>query len=446
MFIRFWALTGHSEFILRFFSVIFSWLAVVLVYQFGTILKGEKSGLLAAFLLAVSPINIWYAQEARMYALVLFLALLSQFLLWQAIQQRNGRFWVGYIISTMLMLLTHYLTVFLIVAQYTFFSLGYRQYKRQFLYWTAATAVSGIPFALWVIAIFKTGGFANAPISWIPPAHWYEPVLTWLTFTAGTTIDPKNPIYWLPAIGFLIGTSTLYWPKKQSLQQTANISAAVKLLTSWLFIPIILIWLISLNWPIPNHRALYVDRYLLFTTPALCLLTAIGWQFIYTNGKKHFFWLNLIIITAVAIVSLWQWYTNPAYQKENWRQAVTFIENNWREGDAILVPIGSKLPLSYYGTQPLTELLLPAPQIANQSENNQVIAAQIENLPQNTKRIWLLVGFTNVNPHGFVQTRNMMAKNAGRYHDYKQWLDTHYPILAEWQPTGVSLTLYANQP
>lgn len=63
-------LFGSSENGLRSLSVIASVATVGLTYDLGRRLFGRVAGLLAAFLLALAPFHIYYAQEARMYALL----------------------------------------------------------------------------------------------------------------------------------------------------------------------------------------------------------------------------------------------------------------------------------------------------------------------------------------------------------------------------------------
>ena len=90
---------GDSEFVLRFFSLLFGLLTVPLIYALGRRLLGTASGLLAASLLAVSPLYLWYSQEARMYTLVTFLCLLSSYLLLRAVEGKARFLWGGYILA-----------------------------------------------------------------------------------------------------------------------------------------------------------------------------------------------------------------------------------------------------------------------------------------------------------------------------------------------------------
>ncbi len=88
---------GSSEFALRYPSVIASTPAVLLVYRLGRHLLDTWSGFVAAALLAISPYQLYYAQEARMYSLLGTLGLLSSwlFLKWASAPPRrvlSGRY------------------------------------------------------------------------------------------------------------------------------------------------------------------------------------------------------------------------------------------------------------------------------------------------------------------------------------------------------------------
>ncbi|MEJ2148413.1 MAG: glycosyltransferase family 39 protein, partial [Chloroflexota bacterium] len=71
------ALVGESEFGLRALSAFASLLTVAAVGAIGARLFDRRVGLLAALLAALSPFQVYYAQEARMYALLALLAALS---------------------------------------------------------------------------------------------------------------------------------------------------------------------------------------------------------------------------------------------------------------------------------------------------------------------------------------------------------------------------------
>jgi hypothetical protein len=70
--LHFWLRLGEGEAVIRLLSALFSLATVGLVYGLGRGVDRDRpeTALLAAALLALAPLDLWYAQEARMYALV----------------------------------------------------------------------------------------------------------------------------------------------------------------------------------------------------------------------------------------------------------------------------------------------------------------------------------------------------------------------------------------
>lgn len=66
---------GTGEVGLRSLSAVFGTLTVLLAYVIARPIAGERAGLIAASLTAVSPILVWYSQEARSYELLVFFVL-----------------------------------------------------------------------------------------------------------------------------------------------------------------------------------------------------------------------------------------------------------------------------------------------------------------------------------------------------------------------------------
>src|SRR5512137_893858 len=67
LFLHEWLGVDQSEFWARLPSALLGTLTVLVIYRLGR-LRSERIGLIAAGLLAIDPMHIWYSQEARMYA------------------------------------------------------------------------------------------------------------------------------------------------------------------------------------------------------------------------------------------------------------------------------------------------------------------------------------------------------------------------------------------
>jgi hypothetical protein len=120
-------LVGDSERGLRGLSLLFGVLTVPLMYAaawqlFSRLPATQRrlAGLLAALLVAISPLHVWYGQEARMYTLLTFLCLLSSYLLLlvipRSIRGQNRwatlALWAAYTLVNIAALYTHYFAVF----------------------------------------------------------------------------------------------------------------------------------------------------------------------------------------------------------------------------------------------------------------------------------------------------------------------------------------------
>lgn len=124
----FWALAvwedvaGASEFSLRYLSVMFSMISVAFTYALGKQLYGRIAGLAAAGFVALNTFSIFYAQEARMYAMLAAVAATSMWLFigWtRAYQRQQGIFTYGIALALVnaLGMYTHFSYALVMVAQ-----------------------------------------------------------------------------------------------------------------------------------------------------------------------------------------------------------------------------------------------------------------------------------------------------------------------------------------
>ena len=106
------ALWGETVFAVRFLSVACTVLLVAVGARLGRRIGGPRAAALTASLLATSPILLYYAQEARMYALGALLAGAAMLLARARLTTACASFaaWAGYTALALGALLTHYYT------------------------------------------------------------------------------------------------------------------------------------------------------------------------------------------------------------------------------------------------------------------------------------------------------------------------------------------------
>lgn len=108
---------GSNETLLRFLALLVGVLSLPLIYRLGEHLFGKAEGLLASFLLAISPVAIRWSQSVRMYSAMLLFSMLSLFFLLRALQQGKAIFWAGFALSTLLSLYNHYFAFFVLFIE-----------------------------------------------------------------------------------------------------------------------------------------------------------------------------------------------------------------------------------------------------------------------------------------------------------------------------------------
>ena len=120
-------ITGTGPWGLRSLSAVAGVATIPVVYLIGCELRERRTGLLAAALVAVNPMLIWYSQEARAYALLAFFCSLSLLYCVRALRlgeadaaldaKRDKRTFVLWGVFSALALATHYFAVFPLVAE-----------------------------------------------------------------------------------------------------------------------------------------------------------------------------------------------------------------------------------------------------------------------------------------------------------------------------------------
>jgi mannosyltransferase len=110
-------LTGTGEFGLRSLSALAGVATVPVAYLLGAELRGRRAGLVAAALVAVNPMLLWYSQEARGYSLLILLTAVAAVYFVRALHRGRRRDFTGWGVASALALATHYFAIFPIALE-----------------------------------------------------------------------------------------------------------------------------------------------------------------------------------------------------------------------------------------------------------------------------------------------------------------------------------------
>jgi len=341
---------GNGEIMMRLPSVFLGTATIYVLYLIAQKLLTKKSKwpLIVALFLATAPFHIYYSQEARTYALTAFLATLSTFSFMKMIDKKNSqkqgqKSIPFYILSTVLLLYADYYGLFVFLAQIVAILFIFRRkfiQKRKAFIITTLFFLPCLPL-LW--AQLKVGLQAtNLLPEWgrlVNLGFLKALPLTFIKFSIGRiTIFNKTIYAAVTAVLFLIyGLILLNGFLKNKKLRINNLSLVVLF---WLLGPLFLAWLISLF--IPNYQPFR----LLLVLPAFYLLLVYG---ISKFPSKKTAIILTVVVLAVNLLSLGVYYFNPYFHREDWRGAITYIEEKGNGKSVALLPSQtSHWPYDYY--------------------------------------------------------------------------------------------------
>src|SRR5215212_201796 len=270
-------LFGDSELSVRMPSVLFGVFSVALIYKVGALLFGRVTGLIGALIMTLSAYQVHYAQEARTYSMMVFLALSSSYLFLRLFGGKNYWILAGYVLSSAALMYSHYHGIFIVFAQ-ALFVLGFYSLNRHNNETPTRRPWANAPtFRTWALAAGAIGivyipGFFYLAYPLVHSehrSHLHSPGLNDLLWSflqyAGAPNFPSPLLLAMLTLFAVIAVGVL---AKKGGQRTT-----LSLLLLWLFVPIALPFLLS-------HvvTPFYAQRYPIAALPAFYLLVAVGMQ------------------------------------------------------------------------------------------------------------------------------------------------------------------------
>ena len=164
------ALFGEGEVGLRTLSAVLGTATIPVVYEAARSLSSRRAGLVAASVTATNPMLIWYSQEVRNYALLIFLAALSFLFFAWVIQGRDARWLWGWAAASALALATHYFALALILPE-----AAWLLWRRRDSWPALALSIGAVGVAGVALLSLATSQRGNAP--WIATVPFDDRVL-----------------------------------------------------------------------------------------------------------------------------------------------------------------------------------------------------------------------------------------------------------------------------
>lgn len=320
---------GDSEAILRLPSVICGILSVLVIFLLGQLLYSYREGLVASCLMAFLYTPIYYSQEARPYASLLLLSLISIYF-WVKIlnhfkkeEKLSLAIFIFYILTATLCSYTHYFGLYFIILQGIALLMFLIPKPKVFKIVFFIYLLIFILYIPWLSGIgehltsksLALNNWIRKPVSLNFSFNNYffyifnnsfilsllAYLLFFLLFLQGLINNLKNKGH--------KGIKAIYWHSDL-------------ILISWIVIPFIGAYLVSIFWkPVLSNRNLIISLpafYLLFSRSLVQMPLRARYKIIIT--------ISIIIIALANLIFSKGYYSS--FYKERFRETVKFIADN----------------------------------------------------------------------------------------------------------------------
>lgn len=285
-------------------------------------LASRRAALLAGLLSAFFPIAIRYSQEVRMYALLGLLLFTAIYMLWLWVSRQRTLYLVAYGVLMVAALYTHYFALLCALANWVYLSLTRdARGKIQALSraWWVVNAAVAIAYLPWLPTLFSQLDHREL-VGWIVPTSFMSlPRIFWKAFTMHTS-TAHTDVYAV-LLSALLVLASLHLLRRDSKPGKPSV-----LLSCYCFVPVCVVWLVSIFMP------LYIDRYLLFALLALPLVVAIAADTLPTRAL----WLAIVGCLLMELIGLAFFFNYQGKPGGELASVMGQVNAQWRAGDALL--------------------------------------------------------------------------------------------------------------
>lgn len=302
----------------RAMSMLFFVLSIFVVYLLARTVLSLRWALVLATLFALSPFMNWYANEARMYTLLTFFTLLSQYFFVRILQHKQG--WGGYAITAIIGVYSHYFFLFTLLAQAAYYLFNRKKFSagsfKKFIAVAVGSLLSLVP---WIYYFVQQGSADNTrPLLQTPSTVDFFNAFSQFMF--GFQTDAVNSII-LSAWPLLVVVAFMTVKRKLSI----DISVGYLLLAGLL--PVVFAFILSFV-----VTPFFVSRYMM---PAVAPLYIVAAWLISRYSKKIA--IPMLVVWAMTIGYMFYLQMSSPLNsvREDYKDAATYIEEHATFNDVV---------------------------------------------------------------------------------------------------------------
>jgi mannosyltransferase len=372
--LHFWISVGRSEAWLRLLSVLPAIAAVPLFALLVRSLAGRRAAVLAGFGLALNPMHVRYAQEARGYSLLVLCVVASTLIFVRAVLRPRPQLLIAWAVLCAAAAYVHYFAILVTCAQLASLALlpDRGVVARRFVPATGLVLLLDLPIALFIAR--RPGD----PLSWVAPLSLRDPPALAAQFAGSIPLAVAS----LPLLA-IAGHLAV-----RRLRERGRSPATWQhgLLWLWLALPPLVTLVASLAHP------LWVPRYLIVSLPAFVALCAIG----LARLRGRFRAGVIGLLAGLTLVALAGGYAPDTTNGENWRAASGQVLSRLQARDAVWFVGGDgRAPFAYYawsaGLPPVADLTLAPAGAGGRIHARELSRALVRAKLAGQERVWLVI-------------------------------------------------------
>ncbi len=353
---HYWIALGTSEEIVRILPLLLGALSVYMIYKITEIIDKKNYSFiyLSAFLLATSPLHIYYSQENRMYILACATTLLSVFshlYFWKIPNLKRGFI---YAIAITTMSFSHFLALFTLPVFFFFDFLNSRRLtNNKKLIWLGVYLLLAISYILYFPLLSKQ---LQIGMEWTKQFPAWGKIVGSFTIKAAALLPVKfvigrinveNRLLYslisVTLVAFYWGLASLAVFKNtvhKKGKPFSLINRQIGMISMLLIIPPVVGFLVSFIVPVFSYFRF------LFCLPFLYIL--IAWQ---ASKNIKLFKPIAISLIIINLACSGTYLANSQYHREDWRGMVSWLQHKNSHYDAPVIISGQiAKPYDHYNT------------------------------------------------------------------------------------------------
>ena len=395
-------LAGRGEWALRFPSAFFGTLTAALLWSAARrLFPGQRAAARAGLLLfALSPLHVYFAQEARMYTLLTFLGLLAGYALLAATRSERAarfrwssaaRWWGVFVAAAVATLYTHYFGVMVLAAYGLCWALAWVRQASRRASWPQAWRQA-------MIAVVGAAAIVALYLPWLPVmlsryridrSYWQGDLKPGealrhvaISFTTGapeTMLEP-DAVRLLPWFGAAFGLAFVaLLARRTARDESPQVPGTSEVPGTWgtmtaLVLLVILLLPVAVVLGLASRTPKFNARYLMLVSPAYLLILAGGIgalaapaarsrerprRFLLSTSRRAAALALTVFLCAIAGRGVHNWFTDWAFTKDQWRELATTVAAQIAPAEAVILLSGHAWPAWNYYAPDIPAVRLP---------------------------------------------------------------------------------------